>query len=168
MSQPTTSTAAPPALVVTRTVNASRERVFAAWTDAHLLAQWYAPAPDFITQAESDPRPGGSYRIVMTHPSGKVLIVGGTYREVQPPARLVYTWAWEKGPFAEPMNEQTIVTIELRSIGSTTELTMTHELLPTLEFRQQHEQGWNGVLNRLAGFLNPNASSLPEPPQMSR
>lgn len=167
MSQSATSIAAPPAVTVIRTINASPERIFAAWTDAHLLSQWFAPAPDFTTKAESDPRPGGSYRIVMTHPSGKVHIVGGTYREVQPPAHLVFTWAWEQCASVEQPTEQTIVTIDLRSAGSATELTMTHELLPTAESRQQHEHGWNGCLNQLTRFLDPNAILLPEPSQMS-
>ena len=157
------SLAAPPALVITRTIHASREHVFAAWTDARQLAQWFSPTADFTIEATADPRPGGSYRIAMHHPSGKTHIVGGTYREVHPPQRLVFTWAWEQGNSAET----TLVTIDLRSTGSATELTMTHELLPTEDSRQQHEHGWNGCLNRLTLLLDPNAPPMPDPPPMA-
>ncbi len=158
--------AAPPALVVSRTINAPRERVFAAWTDARLLAQWFAPAAGFTTEAESDPRPGGSYRIRMCSPAGAIHTANGVYQELVPPTKLVLTWAWLENTDANG----SMLTIELLDLGNNaTQLTLTHSLLPSEISRQHHEQGWNGCLNRLVLHFDPNATIVdaPAPPMSS-
>lgn len=47
-------------------------------------------------RAEVDLRAGGRYRITMLGPDGSERRVGGVYREIDPPAKLVYTWKWEE------------------------------------------------------------------------
>jgi uncharacterized protein YndB with AHSA1/START domain len=83
------STAAPPTLQVRRTIRAPRQRVFDAWTKTEELKKWHAPGPLTVTFAEIDLRPGGKYRIHMTEPDGKELMVSGVYREIDPPRILV-------------------------------------------------------------------------------
>ena len=60
MSNTQTSAAA---LTIRRTFNAPRERVFAAFTDADLLREWFAPPGTTIGEATFDAREGGRYRI---------------------------------------------------------------------------------------------------------
>src|SRR4051794_17899345 len=126
-----TSTATQPPVVIKRTFHAPRERVFRAWTDAPELAAWFAPSDDFMIAASSDLQIGGGYRISMTHVSGAVHTVTGTYREIKTPEKLVYTWQWETNP--DPV--ETLVTIDFRAQGDSTEVTLTHELLPSEESR---------------------------------
>jgi len=72
-------------------INASPERVFAAWTDAEQLAAWWWPQLAGTTY-DVDVRPGGRFRIQ----SAAIKVrVWGVYTEVEPPRRLVFTWNWE-------------------------------------------------------------------------
>ena len=86
-------------LMLTRLIDAPREKLYRAWTDATLLKQWFAPLPYITPVAELDVRPGGSAFIVMRGPDGKDLPNRGTYLEVVPNQRLVstdaYVKAWE-------------------------------------------------------------------------
>ncbi len=132
-------------LSIVRTIKASPQKVFAAWTEPKTLKQWMSPSPDMdVAIAETDLRIGGRYRIVMREKDGKEHRVGGVYREILPHERIVFTWAWESSP-----EEETLVTIELRSLGAVTELTLTHARFATDKARDMHNHGWAGCLNRL-------------------
>jgi uncharacterized protein YndB with AHSA1/START domain len=74
---------------VTRIVDAPRDLVFEAWTDAERLAKWWGPEGFSVAECASDPRPGGSLTIVMRGPDGIDYPMTGTYREVLWPERLV-------------------------------------------------------------------------------
>ncbi len=86
-------------LVLTRLINAPREKVYRAWTDPELLKQWFAPKPYTTPVVEVDVRPGGSAYFVMRGPDGKDLPNHGVYLEVVPNQKLVstdaYVKAWE-------------------------------------------------------------------------
>jgi uncharacterized protein YndB with AHSA1/START domain len=86
-------------LVLTRLINAPREKVYRAWTDPKLLKQWFAPKPYTTPVVEIDVRPGGSAYFVMRGPDGKDLPNRGVYLEVVPNEKLVstdaYVKAWE-------------------------------------------------------------------------
>lgn len=86
-------------LVLTRLINAPREKVYRAWTDPELLKQWFAPKPYTTPIVEVDVRPGGSAYFVMRGPDGKDLPNRGVYLEVVPNQKLVstdaYVKAWE-------------------------------------------------------------------------
>jgi uncharacterized protein YndB with AHSA1/START domain len=86
-------------LVLTRLINAPREKVYRAWTEPELLKQWFAPKPYTTPIVEIDVRPGGSAYFVMRGPDGKDLPNHGVYLEVVPNEKLVstdaYVKAWE-------------------------------------------------------------------------
>ena len=81
-------------LVLTRIIDAPREKVFRAWTDPALLKQWFAPRPYTTPVAELDVRPGGANFVVMRDPEGKDHPNRGVYLEVVPNERLVFTDAY--------------------------------------------------------------------------
>ena len=81
-------------LVLTRLINAPREKVYRAWTDPVLLKQWFAPKPYTTPVVEIDVRPGGSGLFVMRGPDGKDMPNRGVYLEVVPNERLVFTDAY--------------------------------------------------------------------------
>jgi uncharacterized protein YndB with AHSA1/START domain len=83
-------------LVLTRLINAPREKVYRAWTEPELLKQWFAPKPYTTPIVEIDVRPGGSAYFVMRGPDGKDLPNHGVYLEVVPNERLVSTDAYVK------------------------------------------------------------------------
>jgi uncharacterized protein YndB with AHSA1/START domain len=146
-------------LRLTHTFAAPREKVFRAWTDPQALKQWWIPADGFsVPSAEIDLRVGGGYRVAMRSQSGEIFYLVGTYREVRPPERLVYTWRWEE---TEMNVGETLVTVEFRRRGSSTEVAITHSLFPNGELRDRHAQGWSGCLDRLARTID--AAATPSP-----
>ena len=72
-----------------RSFDAPRELVFQAWTDADHISRWWGPEGFSVSSCESDPRPGGSLRIVMRGPDGTDYPMTGTFLEVDAPERLV-------------------------------------------------------------------------------
>ncbi len=137
-------------LQIKRTFRAPRERVFRAWTDRAELAQWFAPSAEYSTVVpELDLRVGGRYRVEMHHKDGNVHRVSGAYQEIKPPEKVVFTWRWD----GDTGLEDTVVTIEFLDLGDSTEVTLTHERLPTPEERDKHAHGWNGCMDQLGRIL---------------
>jgi uncharacterized protein YndB with AHSA1/START domain len=135
--------------VIKRRVAAPRERVFQAWTTAEHLQRWFFPSleGEVLPQAEVDLRVGGHYRITMHAPDGDIMaMVGGTYHEVHPPEKLVFSWTWEA---PQPDTSETMVTVELHEVQDETEIVITHERFPGLIGQEEHTIGWNCCLERL-------------------
>jgi len=137
-------------LRLTRTIAADPQTVFAAWTEADRMKAWFCPEGVTVEEVETDPVPGGAYRVRMRSDGGDVYTARGTYREVDPPRRLVFTWDWDEDEHAVG---ETVVTVELRKIDGGTELVLTHEGFPTAEARDGHEEGWASCLDRLEPHL---------------
>jgi uncharacterized protein YndB with AHSA1/START domain len=81
-------------LVVTRNVDGPVRLVFEAWTRPELFQRWWAPKSFGVTliSFEADVRTGGTYRLMMGHPSSdKPMAFFGRYIEVTPNSRLVWT-----------------------------------------------------------------------------
>ena len=144
----TPSPAAETALQIKRTFQAPREKVFRAWTEPEEMKHWCGPTDEYETHAEVDLCVGGKYRIEMKHSGGGVHTAIGEYREVEVPSKLVYTWSWEDGTV-----EDTVVTVEFSDLGSATEVTLTHDLFPSGDWRDKHSEGWTGCLGRLENRL---------------
>jgi len=139
-------------LILKRTVAAPRLKVFEAWTNPVLLKQWFLASDEYVSPfAEVDLRIGGKYRMAMKHVAkGIEHVATGIFKEIQPPSRLVFTWSWE----GEQSNGDTLVTIELRDLGTSTEVVLKHEYFGTKEIRDQHEMGWIGCFEKLSALLH--------------
>lgn len=83
-------------LVLSRLIDAPREKVYRAWTEADILKQWFAPKPWTTPRAELDVRPGGASLVVMRDPDGNEFPNPGVYLEVVPNEKLVVTDAYSK------------------------------------------------------------------------
>jgi len=81
-------------LVLSRLIDAPRDKLYRAWTEPELLKQWFAPKPWSTPHAELDVRPGGASLVVMRGPDGNEFPNRGVYLEVVPNARLVFTDAY--------------------------------------------------------------------------
>ncbi|MEO8350938.1 MAG: SRPBCC family protein [Chthoniobacteraceae bacterium] len=86
-------------LVLTRLIDAPREKLFRCWTEPQLLTQWFTPPPWTTPHAELDVRAGGANFILMRGPDGTEMPNRGVYLEVVKNERLVFTdacaAAWE-------------------------------------------------------------------------
>lgn len=137
-------------LQIRRRLAAPREKVFEAWTRPEALKAWFTHEGYTTLEAEADPRPGGTYRMrMLKHETQEKFHVEGVYSEVVPPERLVFTWKWSH---VEGMND-TRVTVELQDAGGSTELVLSHELFESEDLRNDHDTGWNKVLDSLAAHL---------------
>jgi uncharacterized protein YndB with AHSA1/START domain len=96
-------------LVVTRTFNAPPRVVFEAWTKSELFARWWVPKSYglHLLSCDTDVRVGGKYRLVFKHDaSPQPMEFFGTYVEVTPPSRLV--WTNEEGEEGGPVTTVTL------------------------------------------------------------
>jgi uncharacterized protein YndB with AHSA1/START domain len=141
-----------PSLTLKRRIKAPPEKIYAAWTDPQQIAVWFGPGPSETLHAEADARVGGRFRIRFRTPDGEEHDVSGSYREVAPNEKLVFTWAWRSTP-----ERESLVTIALRKDGGDTLLTLTHEQFFDEVARDSHLQGWTGVLEKLERFVTRHA-----------
>ena len=144
-------------LVLTRIINAPREKVYKAWTDPELLKQWFAPLPYTTPIAELDVRPGGANLIVMRDPQGNDLPNRGVYLEVVENMRLVFTNAYTKA--WEP-SEKPFMTVILtfEDEGGKTKYTALVRHW-TVADRETHEkmgfhQGWGQCADQLEALVS--------------
>jgi uncharacterized protein YndB with AHSA1/START domain len=146
------------ALVVRRTIRATPERLFAAWTEPDQLRHWWGPAHVTCAAAEVDLRAGGRYRLANQFPDGSVWWIGGTFETVSPPRLLVYSWELSAGEIAPggappPSQAAERVTVRFEPRGDATEVVVLHERIADATARVAHEQGWHGCLDGLNEFL---------------
>jgi uncharacterized protein YndB with AHSA1/START domain len=112
-------------LVVTRTVNGPARLVFEAWTKPELFRQWWVPRSlgMSLLSCAMDVRVGGRYRLEFAHGDARAAFFG-TYREVTPHSRLVWT--------NEETDEGSVTTVTFADAGDETLVAM-HELYPSKE-----------------------------------
>ena len=143
------------AVHLTRELFAPRDQVYRTWTEPDLFKRWFTPPGNASVTAELDVRPGGRYRITLQRTElvpGTSYIVG-SYLEVDPPERLVFTFGWEEPPPVEGLDAlrtlDSRVTVQFRDLGGSTEVSITHERLDTPELRDFHRWGWETTLDQL-------------------
>jgi uncharacterized protein YndB with AHSA1/START domain len=146
-----------PSVQLRRLFDATRDRVFSAWTERDRVAEWLCRAPAFRTEhLQFDARPGGRYLIRNTTPGGDVHTAEGEFREVAPPARLSFTWGGiTKRAAGGPTEElrDTLVVVEFFERGKQTEVVLTHYGLPTDALRNNHAKGWKICFDGLEAVL---------------
>jgi uncharacterized protein YndB with AHSA1/START domain len=139
-------------LEIKRFIKASRDRVYAAWTDPAQLKKWFGPENVKTRDLIADVRIGGLFRWDLTDPEGKEKTISGEYRELQPGKKIVFTWKHQDDKLWE--NRSSIVTVQFSDRNGGTELRLKHEQLPSEESRDDHNEGWNSVLDKLEKFLS--------------
>ena len=130
-----------------RILSATPEQVFKAFTDPDSYSRWWGPPGCSSTVTQLDLEVGGTYRLDMTLPDGTLTGLHGTYREIDPPKLLSYSFQWEGDDL------ETLVTVELEPHAEGTELILTHEGFTDQERCDMHEQGWAGSLYRMVEVL---------------
>ncbi|MBS0199269.1 MAG: SRPBCC domain-containing protein [Proteobacteria bacterium] len=114
-------------LVVRRMFDAPAHIVFEAWSNPELFPRWWVPksAGMSLVSCDMDIRTGGAYRLVFSHPAfDKTMAFFGTYREVTPNTRMVWT--------NEESDQGAVTTVTFEDKGDKTLVTY-HELYPTTE-----------------------------------
>ena len=118
-------------------IAATPEEVFAYLTDPEKMTRWEA------SSADVDLRVGGEYSMVVasTH------VARGTFVEIDPPRKLVYTFGWQDHELVGPGS--TKIEIKLEQDGDYTLLHFVHSGLPNEDEVAAHTKGWSHYLSRL-------------------
>jgi uncharacterized protein YndB with AHSA1/START domain len=134
-------------LVVRRTIRATPQRLFDAWTQPAQLLRWWGPDGVECVDAQVDARVGGRYRIANRLRDGRVLWIAGEFERIEPPSLLVYTWR------VEPQETFERVTVRFEGRGDATDVMIVHERIADAATRDMHERGWRGCLESLEAFM---------------
>lgn len=155
-------------LVITRVIDASRERVWKAWTEPERLMHWWGPKGFTMHVASLDLRPGGVFHYSMRAPDGRQMWGKFVYREVVAPERLVFVVSFadaEGNSMRHPLSPtwplEVLNTMTLSEHEGKTTLTIhgapvnaTEEERKTFEAGHDSvKHGFTGTFNQLADYL---------------
>lgn len=138
-----------PSLTLRRHYPVGCKKVWRAWTQPEALKAWFGP--DEIVEvplAEVDLRVGGRFRVTMRAADGETHDVSGTYLEIVPERKLVFSWAWRSTP-----ERVSRVTVRLAPDGQGCELVLLHEQFFDEAARDGHRHGWTGAVDKLGRWL---------------
>ncbi len=131
-----------------RLIAAPPEELFRLWTTPELLVTWWGPEGVDIPEHSFDIRPGGNWRTTMRQPDGTRNTVSGKYLEIDPPRRLVFTWAWEDAQGVR--GHETIVDVRFELMPGGTRLVLHQARFVDEESRNRHQRGWSSSFDCLA------------------
>ena len=134
-------------LVLTRVLNAPRDKVFRAWTDPKQAVQWWGPKSFPATFLEMDVREGGQWvGRLRSVADGSILSHRGVFREIVEPSLVSFTFQWDE---EGERGMETLVTLTFEDLGGSTRFTLLQTSFITVEERDGHVEGWNSALDRL-------------------
>jgi uncharacterized protein YndB with AHSA1/START domain len=137
-------------LELTREFSAPRARVFEFFTDAALLARWWGPSGFSIPRLDFTPRVGATYRIVMQPPEGEPFQLTGTFREVDAPSQLAFSFEWEP---ADPDDQETVAQLTFQVLDDSTKVHLLQGPFKTEARRVLHRDGWTESFDRLGRLV---------------
>lgn len=141
-------------------IDAPASAVFAALSEPEQLVQWWGDDSSYrCAKMEADLRVNGAWRTTGADGDGNPFAVFGTYRVVEPPTALEFTWRHDR-PGTEPASE-TVVRYDLSQRGTSTLLRVTHSGFTDRADFDDHNNGWVTVLRWVRGYLTPAAASTP-------
>jgi len=142
---------------INRTLGATPDVVYSAWTEAEHLDHWFANLPPQMPTTV-DLRIGGAWRLQMRETEDHAYVTGGIYRELEPGARLSFIWGAPGGfPDLDQLGEQApLVTVTLTDAAGGTDLTVQVSLPAHLSEAEAQEwfdlgiePGWRQTIDRL-------------------
>jgi uncharacterized protein YndB with AHSA1/START domain len=153
---------------ITRVLDASRERVWKAWTQAEHLKHWWGPKGFTVHTCTVDLRPGGIFHYGMRGPDGSDMWGRFTYREIVPAQKLVFIVSFSdpqggltRAPFSEDWPTETLSTVTFEEEGAKTRVTVrwlphnaTEVQRKTFDDGMQSMNlGWTGTFEQLTAYL---------------
>ena len=140
-------------LSITRLFDAPREVVFEAFVEPKQALQWLGPRGYAMTHMEA--RPARGRRVARLHAArmaaGATLWHGGVYREIAPPERLAFTFAWELEDGTR--DAETLVTIAFEDQDGKTLMRFSQGVFDTPETCEGYRGGWESEFDQLAALI---------------
>ena len=131
-----------------RLIAATPERLFELWTAPEELVKWWGPEGFTTPKYTMDVRPGGRWHTTMRRPDGTEHTVSGIYRAIEPPRRLVFTWAWDDD--AGMRGHETEVTVTFAPAPGGTRMVLLQQTFADVDGRGRHAHGWGSSFVCLA------------------
>ncbi len=133
-------------LFINRRLKVSPARAYRAFTDPLILKKWWGPRGYTAQDVQVDLRTGGGFRIILKRPEGKSFAIVGTYREIIPAEKLVFTFRYENVP--NDAEGESVVTVIFEECEGGTELRL--QQVQQREIPAGKERGWLQSFERLA------------------
>ena len=138
------------AVTLQRVIRAPRARVYRAFLDPELVAQWLAPGGSVVSTATVDERVGGVHRVEMLAEDGSAHVFDSVIQELVEDERIVllFKFHWDA--------EETLLTVTFRDVEGGTEVQLDHQRVPfsgPLNERSV-DAGWNSALDKLEGVAH--------------
>jgi uncharacterized protein YndB with AHSA1/START domain len=150
-------------VVVSRVIDAPLEAVWNAWNEPARIKQWWGPQYFTSPSCMVDFRVGGAYLFCMQAPQGQQFFSAGTYQEIVPFEKIVYSdhLANEAGDLVEPSEygmpedwpREQIVQVTFKDEGGKTRLTVRQSRIPTGTGYDNAVMGWTQSLEKLAAAV---------------
>ena len=138
---------------VRRQLNAAPAMVFGTFADPLLVSRWLKPSVDVrLVVLAFDFRAGGAYRFAYHVPGGQIMHVNGTFRAIEQPSHLVFSWNIEAPDEHAGVQSEVQVSITPHEAGC--ELHIRHINLSRPGAPERHAEGWKGALDNLAILLS--------------
>lgn len=136
-----------------RVIAAPPAKVFRAFVEPDAIASWLPPYGFLCTVHELDAKVGGRHRMSFRNfTTGDSHSFGGTYRELIPGERLVYT-----DKFDDPnLPGEMTVTVTLKAVSAGTEMTIVQDGIPDMIPPDQCHLGWQQCLEKMARLVEPD------------
>jgi uncharacterized protein YndB with AHSA1/START domain len=137
-------------LLIERIFEAPRELLYRVWTEPRHLLKWWSPKNFTPLSITHDLQVGGTYRYGVLSPDGNEVWMGGVFQEIVPNEKIVMTFRWENGAY----DVDNLITVTFLAMASGRTLVRFHQSpFKTVEGRDAHTGGWNGVLDKLTAYL---------------
>jgi len=135
-----------------RTVAANTEKVYRAFVEPDAIASWIPPYGFLCTVHEMNAKVGGDHRMSFRNfTTGERHSFGGTYVELIPGERIVYTDKFDDPNLPGEMR----VTIDLKSVSVGTEINITQDGVPDVIPSEACYLGWQDSLDKLKRLVEP-------------
>lgn len=142
------------AVVLRRSIPASPDAVYAAWTTPDIMRCWLAPGPNEVLSVDADVRVGGAFRIRSQAPDGVIHTIDGQYQDLQPGRRIVMTWAYS-GPVALICNMETLIEVDFEQISAgNTAMTFIQSQFASAEAADAYAGDWPSCFTKLDGAVS--------------
>lgn len=154
---------------ISRVFDATRDKVWQAWTEPARLKQWWGPRGFKVHTCKVDLRPGGTFLYGMKAPDGSDMWGRFVYREIDAPKKLVFVVSFSdpqggvtRHPSAETWPAYILSTVTFEEQGGKTRVTVQWTPQDASEIerktfdegRSSMQQGWGGTLDQLTAYLD--------------
>jgi uncharacterized protein YndB with AHSA1/START domain len=153
---------------IERLLDASRERVWRAWTEVEHLVHWWGPKGFTVSHCTVDLRPGGMMHYCLRMPEGGEMWGRFVYREIVKPERLVWVNSFSdaqggitRHPMSPDWPREMLTTVRFADEQGRTRISIEWlpieasetELRVFDQGRDSMTQGWGGTFEQLVAYL---------------